>query len=82
MSSQHVSLKKLGNTKIFLGRIISSTSHLPSSDEGHDEPKSFVIPKQQFETRSRDANLRKSGSQSVTNQAEFSDITGKQKMHH
>ena len=56
------------------GRIISSTSHLPSSDEGQSEPKPFVVPKQQWESRNRDSNLRKSGGQSVSNHAEFTDL--------
>ena len=56
------------------GRIISSTSHLPSSDEGQDEPKPFVVQKQQWESQNRDSNLRKSGGQSVSNHAEFTDL--------
>ena len=58
------------------GRIISSTSHLPSGDDIQTEPKPFVIPKQQWESRNRDSNLRKSGGQTITSDADFSDLSG------
>jgi hypothetical protein len=32
------------------------------------------VPKQQWESRNRDSNLRKSGGQSVSNHAEFTDL--------
>jgi len=67
-------LTSVRHVTLLLGRIISSTSHLPSSDEGQNEPKPFVIQNQQWESQNRDSNLRKSGGQSVSNHAEFTDL--------
>ena len=61
------------------GRIISSASHLPAGDDGQTEPKPFVIPKQQWESRTRDSNLRKAGGPTLSSDIDFTDLSAVKK---